>query len=172
MPINIRTRELFPSYAKGSDVPRNRWDSELPNKSWRDEFLYKNPSFVGKKEILSPSGMKVIVNYTSKYVVYPYGFFHIDGKPVIDEFIVSRLEAVTVNLPLGDEGTAYIGPRPLDFDGFPMDRPLGMDEILGRHTPFAAEEILTRADLQTSVPTMEVLGQKLDHIITLLEIKK
>lgn len=166
MPISLKSRELFKSYGNAADIPiglqlKNAKNPNLPDKNWIDTTLAEDPSFKGIKYIVSPSGRSVIVNYLPRVVEYPYGFFHIEGKPFVDRFIITREEAMLLNiLPLG---TTTTKSRPDSFDGFPLDQPLGPGESIGSSDPFHPEEIL--------MPGEDVVQSQDDLVVRLVRIE-
>lgn len=165
MPIAITSRELFKSYGKALDLPglplNYKYDKNKPEKNWVDTWLSTNPSFIGLKTLTSPQGASCVVVYGSRFVTYPFGLQHINGKPAIDNYIVSREEAVMFNMLRGDEGTASTGSSVAKFDGFPIDRPLYEGESIGRLTPMSPEQILTQEDTLAANIRLEDVYNKL-----------
>lgn len=177
MSETIRSRELFKSYAKSLDVPGvyngKKYDYTVAEKAWFDSFLLENPGFVGKREITSPEGQKVVVNYGKNFVEYPYGVQQYEGQITVDRLIISREEAVAFNLHRGDEGTA--NPDfgiPAYFD-FPWDRPLADDEIITKRTPFEGYRIFKEGELTTPEEAVNAqlsrIEAKIDQVIDLLQ---
>ena len=139
MPIPLRSRELFRSVTTGP------FDKTKPLKNWVDTFLAIKPTFIGTATILSPNDYAVKVIYGPRFITYPYYLYHLDGKPYVGEYILSREEALFLNVQ--PPGYASSGIPLIEFDGFPLERPLGDGEQIVRLTPFSPEEILTAADI-------------------------
>lgn len=176
MSEEIRSRELFKSYSRSLDVEGiyhgQPFDPTKAEKAWFDDFLLANPTFVGKREITSPAGVKVVVNYGKNFVEYLYGLQQFEGQITVDRLIISREEAIFFNLIRGDEGTAHADSGiPAYFD-FPWDRPLADDEIITKRVHYEGYRIFKESELTTpeeqTTSQLNRIEQKLDEIIALL----
>lgn len=172
MSVSLRSRELFKSYGNAKDAglpPSYIYRRNEPLKNWRDIFLLNHPSFVGDATVTSYAGRVVIVKYGPRFVTYPHGYYHINDKPVIGEFIISRQEAIDINIPWPGESENKNIPN---FDGFPLDQPLQEGEFIGQSSPFSGDEILTDEDLTDPVdPQQSIVISKLDEILALLKTR-